>query len=141
MYDVNYSYKESLSDKKEKRETIIKIKFRFKQEVAPKDRKEIRNRIKYKKSQRDSAKNHSNIVNYLEGKEIKPKYDSENFRGGYDMTHFEKYLDNALAEIYVKSLPNELGVNLNIKVNGKYSLEEVLNPKELNTFILTGESE
>ena len=104
-----------------KTKTILEAKLRFKEEVAPINRDDVKNRMYGK----DLLSNYLNEV-----EEIRP----DNFPG----STYDRNLDKRRTVIIKK---DRWGMGIDIKVSSFKSLkrEELLNLDALNNFILTGE--
>ena len=104
-----------------KTKTILEAKLRFKEEVAPINRDDVKNRL----YGRDLLSNYLNEV-----EEIRP----DNFPG----STYDRNLDKRRTVIIKK---DRWGMGIDIKVSSFKSLkrEELLNLDALNNFILTGE--
>ena len=123
-------------DKEHAKSTLI-AKLRFWDEVKPKDREDIRQRIAYKKRfglTESFSQKRTNVVTYLQEKGLKGEYKSRYPNDGDRLSYFSKnYI-----RYKVKSLPRRLGLNISATVDREIGQENFLNLEELNDFILTG---
>ena len=98
MYNINYVYRERTSSKKIKRQTEVNIQFRFRQDIAPKDRKELKDRLRYNKNQKYNKQNIRKINNIAEYLVAIEKCSSEGEYGflasKFELKNFVKYLNS-----------------------------------------------
>ncbi|MAH03652.1 hypothetical protein CMI39_02590 [Candidatus Pacearchaeota archaeon] len=115
------------SDGKEEYSTVLKAKFRFKEEVAPKDRGKVREILNFYDMGMVSV--------YLRDQEGL----SRDYPGKIKLTGYNMFSDHEKRlEIYQYPF-QRLGFNLKVTSNKNIPFEEMFNLDGLNEFILTGE--
>ena len=131
MYKAKYSSRIRLSDNSKQSSNNLKVKFRFRDEVAPKDRKKI-----------DARLSHSSLTSYFYDQENVQAtfvaHSSINKRFYFEMGDSKRdfYLDRTFTGIFLKAF----GFNLTITSDKVLPLEEMVDLDAINHFVLTGET-
>lgn len=123
-YKYNQSKIKKSNEQFPKVKTTLNVKFRFKDEIAIKDRRET-----YKRLYTDFVKN--NLGEYL--KHVENLFPKPSVKGGYiDKKYGRK-------SFVIKNKKLKLGLDIKVESVSSSKPEELLNMIGLDNFILTGE--